>query len=341
MESKAKNSSLFVLGVAICFAVAGLSIFAERLIPGELLGASIIALFMGTIINSFFHPTWIKPALKFTSKRILKVAIILLGASLSINTIMSVGKMTFFVMIFTFAMCFGGGYFVRKLFGLNWKLSNLISAGTGICGGSAVAAIAPVIDADDKDVAFAMSSTFLFDMVMVALYPLMGKALGMTDIAYGIWAGTSVNDTASVVASGYAFSEIAGDFATMVKLTRTIAIIPTVLVFAYIGTRVKQKELKEANDGQKVNLIKIIPWFIGGFLLLAILNSVGCIPPAASGILKGTSKFLMVTALAAIGLGTSITDFKKAGLKPMFYGITIDTLVTLTALIVIWCMGLM
>ena len=341
MESNAKKRGVFILGVAICFAVAGLSIFVEKLIPGELLGASIIALFMGTIINSFFHPTWIKPALKFTSKRILKVAIILLGASLSINTIMSVGKMTFFVMIFTFAMCFGGGYFVRKIFGLNWKPSNLISAGTGICGGSAIAAIAPVIDAEDKDVAFAMSSTFIFDMVMVALYPLMGKALGMSDIAYGIWAGTSVNDTASVVASGYAFSEIAGDFATMVKLTRTIAIIPTVLVFAYIGTRIKQKELKSANNGQKVNLVKIIPWFIGGFLLLAILNSIGCIPTAASGIIKDTSKFLMVTALAAIGLGTSITDFKKAGLKPMFYGITIDTLVTLTALIVVWCMGLM
>lgn len=341
MESKTKKRWLFILGVMICFAVAGLSVAFEKLIPGELLGASIIALFMGTIINSFFHPTWIKPALKFTSKKILKGAIILLGASLSINTIMSVGKMTFFVMIFTFAMCFGGGYFIRKLFGLNWKLGNLISAGTGICGGSAIAAIAPVIDADDKDIAFAMSSTFLFDMVMIALYPLMGKALGMSDIAYGIWAGTSVNDTASVVASGYAFSEVAGDFATMVKLTRTIAIIPTVLVFAFIGTRIKQKELKEAGNGQKVNLMKIIPWFIGGFLLLAVLNSVGCIPVAASGVLKGTSKFLMVTALAAIGLGTSITDFKKAGLKPMFYGITIDTLVTLTALVVIWCMGLM
>ena len=341
MEFKTKNRGMFILGVVICFAVAGLSVFVEKLIPGELLGASIIALFMGTIINSFFHPAWIKSALKFTSKKILKVAIVLLGASLSINTIMSVGKMTFFVMIFTFAMCFGGGYFVRKLFGLNWKLSNLISAGTGICGGSAVAAIAPVIDADDKDIAFAMSSTFLFDMVMVALYPIMGKALGMSDIAYGIWAGTSVNDTASVVASGYAFSEIAGDFATMVKLTRTIAIIPTVLVFAYIGTRIKQKELKEENHGQKVNLMQIIPWFIGGFLLLAVLNSVGCIPVAVSGIMKGTSKFLMVTALAAIGLGTSITDFKKAGLKPMFYGVTIDTLVTLTALVVIWCMGLM
>ena len=340
MNPKTKERCLFLLGVAICFAVAAASVFLENIIPGGLLGGSIIALFMGTIINSFFHPDWIKPALKFTSKRILKVAIILLGASLSINTIMSVGKMTFFVMIFTFAMCFGGGYFVRKIFGLNWKLSNLISAGTGICGGSAIAAISPVIDADDKDIAFAMSSTFLFDMVMVALYPIMGKLLSLTDIAYGIWAGTSVNDTASVVASGYAFSEIAGDFATMVKLTRTIAIIPTVLVFAYIGTRIKQKELKAANKGQKVKVVKIIPWFIGGFLLLAIFNSVGFIPTALGGVMKSASKFLMVTALAAIGLSTSITDFKKAGLKPMFYGITIDTLVTLTALGVIWCMGL-
>ncbi len=335
------NRGKFILGVAVCFAVAALAVLIERLIPGDLLGASIIALFLGTMINSFFHPDWLKPALKFTSKKVLKIAIVLLGASLSVNTIMSVGKMTFFVMIFTFAMCFGGGYFIRKLFGLNWKLSNLISAGTGICGGSAVAAIAPVIDADDKDIAFAMSSTFLFDMVMVALYPIMGRLLGMSDIAFGIWAGTSVNDTASVVASGYAFSEAAGDFATMVKLTRTIAIIPTVLVFAYIGTRIKQKEMQTESGGQKVNLLKIIPWFIGGFLALAVLNGIGCIPVEVSGIIKNVSKFLMVTALAAIGLGTSITDFKKAGFAPMFYGITIDTLVTLTALVVIGCMGLL
>ena len=341
MQNKHKEQGQFALGVLICFAVAAVAVVLEELIPGGMLGASIIALFLGTILNSFFHPKWIKPALKFTSKRILKCAIILLGASLSVSTIMSVGKMTFFVMIFTFAMCFGGGYFVRKLFGLNWKLSNLISAGTGICGGSAVAAIAPVIDADDKDIAFAMSSTFLFDMVMVALYPLMGKALGMSDIAYGIWSGTSVNDTASVVAAGYAFSEAAGDFATMVKLTRTIAIIPTVLVFAWIGVRMKRKELQATGDGAKVDMKKIIPWFIGGFLILAALNSAGVIPAAVSALMKKTSKFLMVTALAAIGLNTSLTDFKKAGLAPMFYGVTIDTLVTLTALAVIWFMGLM
>lgn len=341
MQSKIKERGLFGLGLLICFSVAAASVLLEQQIPGELLGASIIALFMGTIINRFFHPEWITPALKFTSKKILKAAIILLGASLSVSTILSVGKMTFFVMIFTFAMCFGAGYFIRKPFGLNWKLSNLISAGTGICGGSAVAAIAPVIDADDRDIAFAMSSTFLFDMVMIALYPLMGKALGMSDIAYGIWSGTSVNDTASVVASGYAFSEAAGDFATMVKLTRTIAIIPTVLVFAWISVRMKKKELQTSGDGKKVNMMQIIPWFIGGFLLLAIINSVGLIPVAVSGMMKNVSKFLMVTALAAIGLNTSLTDFKKAGLRPMFYGIIIDTLVTITALAVIWCMGLL
>ncbi len=108
MKTKTKDYGMFILGIAICFAVAGLSVFVEKLIPGEVLGASIIALFMGTIINSFFHPAWMKPALRFTSKKVLKAAIILLGASLSVNTILSVGKMTFFVMIFTFAMCFGG-----------------------------------------------------------------------------------------------------------------------------------------------------------------------------------------------------------------------------------------
>ena len=340
MESTAKKRGLFILGVGICFSVAAVSVLVEHLIPGELLGAAIIALFTGTIINSFFHPKWIQPALKFTSKKILKVAIILLGASLSVNTIMSVGKMTFFVMIFTFAMCFGAGFFIRKLFGLNWKLSNLISAGTGICGGSAVAAIAPVIDADDKDVAFAMSSTFLFDMVMIALYPIMGRALGLSDIAYGIWAGTSVNDTASVVASGYAFSEIAGDFATMVKLTRTIAIIPTVLVFAFISTRMKQKELKTSSNGKKVKLVKIIPWFILGFLALTVINSFGVIPTVVSSGMKDVSKFLMVSALAAIGLNTSFKDMKKSGFAPMLHGFIISALVVVVAIAVEYFMGI-
>ena len=111
----------------------------------------------------------------------MKFAIILLGLSLNITTILHVGQMSLTVMVFTLLTCFGGGYFIGKALGLNWKLSNLISAGTGICGGSAIAAIAPTIDADDNDVAYAMSATFLFDMAMIVLFPIMGRALGMTD----------------------------------------------------------------------------------------------------------------------------------------------------------------
>ena len=191
----------------------------------HLIGASVIALFLGMIVNRFYKPNdTTKPGIRFTSKKILKFAIILLGASLNITTVLTVGKFSLTVMLFTLATCFGLGYFIGKALGLNWKTSSLINAGTGICGGSAIAAIAPVIDATDMDVAYGLSATFLFDMVMVVVFPILGRKLGLSDAAFGLWAGTAVNDTSSVVATGYAFSEAAGDFATMVKLTRTLAI---------------------------------------------------------------------------------------------------------------------
>ena len=145
-------------------------------------------------------------------------------------------------MIFTLATCFGLGSLIGRAFRLNWKTYSLINAGTGICGGSAIAAIAPVIDADDLDIAYGMSATFLFDTIMIVVFPILGRAMGLSDAAFGLWAGTAVNDTSSVVATGFAFSEAAGDFATMVKLTRTLAIIPTVLVFSAISMHLKKKE---------------------------------------------------------------------------------------------------
>ncbi len=235
-------------GVAVSLAIAVVAGFVEGVLPIHLIGASVIALFIGMIFNSFFDIAIFKPGLKFTSKKILKFAIILLGTSLSIQTILSVGTLSLAVMFFTLLTCFGGGYFIGKALGLDWKLSNLISAGTGICGGSAIAAIAPVIDAEDKDIAYAMSATFIFDMIMIVAFPFMGHLLGLNDMAYGLWAGTAVNDTSSVVAASYAYSEAAGDFATMVKLTRTLTIIPTVLVFAYINMRIKYKEQVRCAD---------------------------------------------------------------------------------------------
>ncbi|MBQ7088369.1 MAG: putative sulfate exporter family transporter, partial [Clostridia bacterium] len=171
-------------GLVLSVVIAFVAVWVENLLPIHLIGGAVIAMFLGMFINHFVGQNkWLAPGLKFTSKKVLKFAIILLGLSLNINTILNVGKMSLLVMIFTLATCFGGGYFIGKALGLNWKLSNLISAGTGICGGSAIAAIAPTIDAEDSDVAYAMSATFLFDMAMIVLFPIMGRALGMTDQA--------------------------------------------------------------------------------------------------------------------------------------------------------------
>ena len=333
-------------GIILSVGVALLACWLESLLPIHLIGSAVIAMFIGMVLNHFLRNTKVfASGLKFTSKKILKFAIILLGLSLNITTILNVGKMSLTVMIFTLLTCFGGGYFIGKALGLNWKLSNLISAGTGICGGSAIAAIAPTIDADDNDVAYAMSATFLFDMAMIVLFPIMGQAMGMTDQAFGIWAGTAVNDTSSVVATGYAFSEGAGDFATMVKLTRTLAIIPTVITFAFVQLRLKRKEaLANSQNGSKLkanfSIAKIFPWFILGFLAMSIVASVFPIPAAVVSGTKSASKFLMVCALAAIGLNTSFSSMKKAGIRPMIHGFIISALVVVVALLVEMAMGI-
>lgn len=340
MESVKKVGRL-IPGFALALVIAAVSKFLESLMPIHLIGASVIALFIGMIVHSVRTPSefW-KAGIKFTSKKVLKFAIILLGAGLNIKVILSVGRMSLCVMLFTLLTCFGGGYLVGRALKINWKLSNLISAGTGICGGSAIAAIAPVIDAEDSDIAYAMSATFLFDMAMIVLFPIMGHALGLSDEAYGLWAGTAVNDTSSVVAAGYAFSETAGDFATMVKLTRTLAIIPTVIVFALIAAHLKRKETSEKDVKASFRLTKIIPWFILGFLAMAGLGSLGVISPSVAAILKDISKFLMITALAAVGLNTSFKDMKKSGAAPMLHGFIISALVVVVAIAVEYGMGL-
>lgn len=345
MTNKVKSYVNLLPGFGLALIIAAVAKWLESLLPIHIIGASVIALFIGMIINNFWKPSkLIAGGLKFTSKKVLKFAIILLGASLSIGTILEVGKMSLVVMCFTLLTCFGGGYFVGKALGLNWKLSNLISAGTGICGGSAIAAIAPVIDAEDTDIAYAMSATFLFDMAMIVLFPIMGRAMGLSDMAYGLWAGTAVNDTSSVVAAGYAYSEAAGDFATMVKLTRTLSIIPTVIIFALISVNLKRKATLAQGSSEEiktnVKFTKLFPWFILGFLALALVNSFGVIPEAVSVGAKSLSKFLMVSALAAIGLNTSFKDMKKSGIQPMIHGFIISAAVVVVAIAVEYFMGL-
>lgn len=329
-------------GFLIATIIAFIAKWLESLLPIHLIGSSVIALFIGMGINQIKKPSaLIKSGLSFTSKKILKFAIILLGASLSIGTILHIGKLSLTVMVFTLLTCFGGGHFIGKWLGLDWKLSNLISAGTGICGGSAIAAIAPVIEAEDSDIAYAMSATFLFDMAMIVLFPVMGRMLGLSDMAYGLWAGTAVNDTSSVVAAGYAFSEAAGDFATMVKLTRTLSIIPTVVAFSLIHLHLKQKATpNETFEKKNAKITNLLPWFIVGFIALSIINTFGFIPVNISVALKTTSKFLMVAALAAIGLNTDFKEMQKSGFQPMIHGFIISALVVIVAITVEYAIGI-
>lgn len=340
-----KKYFTYLPGIFIAILIAICARWIESMIPIHLIGDSVIALFFGMAINQIKKPNiMIQSGLKFTSKKILKFSIILLGASLSIGTILNVGRMSLAVMVFTLLTCFGGGYFIGKWLGLDWKLSNMISAGTGICGGSAIAAMAPVINAEDKDVAYAMSATFIFDMAMVILFPLLGHAMGLSDIAYGLWTGTAVNDTSSVVAAGYAYSEAAGDFATMVKLTRTLSIIPTVLIFSLINVKLNIKS--ETTSGitnipqSKVKITSLFPWFILAFVGMSLINSVGLIPVTVSAGMKNISKFLMVSALAAIGMNTDFQEMKKSGINPMIHGLIISTLVVIVAITIIYIIGL-
>lgn len=315
---------------------AVLAIAANRIaaiIPGHLISGSVFALLLGMILNpaAVRFPAF-SPGVKLVSKQILRLAIILMGLTLSFSQVLEVGRYSLFVMFFTLISAFGGGYLLGRLFHMNWKLSSLISAGTGICGGSAIAAIAPTIHAKDSDIAYAISATFLFDIVMVVLFPIAGRYFHMSDMGFGLWAGTAVNDTSSVVAAGYAFSDAAGAYSVIVKLTRTLSIVPIVLIFSLIFARTERiARHKGDRKAEKVNIRKIFPFFILLFLLMVSVKSTGIVSAEISGSVSILSKFCMVMALGAIGLKTNFKEMARSGAAPMLHGFLISALVVLVS----------
>lgn len=328
----------YAAGVGLTFLLAVVSNQMSAMIPNSIIGGSVFALLLGMLLNPLIsqYPIF-KAGIQFVSKRVLKFSIILLGLTLSFTQVVNVGKYSLIVMVFTLLTAFGGGHLLGKLFNMNWKLSSLISAGTGICGGSAIAAVAPTIEAKDRDVAYAISTTFIFDIVMVVLFPLAGVYFGMSDLGYGLWAGTAVNDTSSVVAAGYAFSDAAGAYAVIVKLTRTLSIVPVVLIYSVISARVKRKELQESGETverEKVSIRKIFPFFILLFLVMVAIKSTGLVSDSFSGMTNTISKFLMVMALGSIGLKTNFSEVAKSGFKPMLHGFVISSLVVVVSFVV-------
>lgn len=332
---KLKNYNLYC-GIVLTILLAVLSQYVSTFIPYHLISAGVFAMLIGMCLHPICKKiSGLQSGFTFVSKKILRFSIILMGVSLSFGQVVEVGKFSLFVMTFTLITAFGGGYLIGKLFKMNWKLSGLISAGTGICGGSAIAAISPVIEAEDSDVAYAISATFIFDILMVILFPILGHAFGMTDLGYGLWAGTAVNDTSSVVAAGYAFSDAAGNYAVIVKLTRTLSIIPVVLIFSLVNERLNRKKMLATGAAstapKTIDFKKIFPWFILLFLAMVAINSIGLIPQTLGSSLSQLSKFLMVMALGAIGLNTDFKKVAKSGFLPMLHGFIISALVVIVA----------
>ncbi len=313
-------------GILIALVIAVLAYSLGRLIP--VVGGPVFGITLGILTTSVWKlPAVAQKGIKFTSKYILQLAVVLLGFDINAASVIRVGQQSLLVIFLTLSAAFLTAFFVGRLLQINKKLNILIGVGTAICGGSAIAAASSAINAEDQDISYSISTIFLFNVIAVFLFPLVGHLLRLSDTGFGMWAGTAINDTSSVVAAAFSFSNAAGNFATVVKLTRSLMIVPVTLVLAYLTSRDHQ-------NTQNFNFAKVFPWFVLGFLAAAVINSTGLVPTGITGSLAFTGKFLIIMAMAAIGMNTSIQAFVKAGPKALILGAATWLVVLLSSLAV-------
>nr|WP_315019746.1 YeiH family protein [uncultured Aminipila sp.] len=306
-------------GILLCIAIAVPSWFLGKYLP--IIGGPVFSILIGMIITLFFKSKDnFQAGINFTSKKILQYAVILLGFGLNLSVILSTGKQSLPIIITTISTSLIIAFLLHKMMNISSKISTLIGVGSSICGGSAIAATAPVIDADDDEVAQSISVIFLFNVIAALIFPTLGTILGMSTEGFGLFAGTAINDTSSVTAAATAWDGIhkgsnALDIATIVKLTRTLAIIPITLTLAFFRTR-KEKALNS-----KVNIKKIFPFFIIYFLFASVITTIFNLSPEMTEPIKELSKFFIIMAMSAIGLNTNIVKLIKNGGKPIFMGL--------------------
>ncbi|CDF59143.1 YeiH family protein [Thermobrachium celere] len=319
-------------GITLCFILATISYKLGKVFP--IVGGPVFGIILGIIINNTIgKPKNTQEGIKFTSKKILQWAIIVLGAGLNIKQIYQTGLESLSVTIVTLIVAFATAFIFGKLLNIPYKLKSLIGVGTAICGGSAIAAISPIIEADEMEVAYSISTIFLFNVIAVLIFPPLGHILGFDDKAFGLWAGTAINDTSSVVAAGYIYSNTAGAYATIVKLTRTTMIIPISLIFAIITSLQKKKDSKQ-NNSVNYSFNKIFPWFIIWFLVASILNTIGLFPKETISYINSVGKFMIIMALSAVGLSTDFKKILKTGIKPLLLGLIVWFAVAVSSIIV-------
>lgn len=328
-------------GLGLAAGIAVVATVIGRFVP--VLGGAVPGIVLGVLVAIVFRPgDRLAPGIRFASRFVLQLAVVLLGTQLSIAEVGRVGLESLPVMLGTLAACLGGAWLFGRLLGVVGDLRTLIGVGTGVCGASAIAATAPVVGAISLDVAYAVSTIFLFNIAAVIIFPVIGHLLGMSQQAFGLFAGTAVNDTSSVVAAATTFGSAAGQHAIVVKLARSLMIIPICIGLAALTARRPRTAVQQAAPS-KPNLIgqltRWIPWFLVGFVVMAVINSVGLIPAVAHPTFSSASSFMITIALSAIGLSTDLRALRRAGVRPLLLGALLWLTVSLTSLGLQWLTG--
>lgn len=302
-------------GLLLSLLLAVLAFALGRALP--LIGGAVLGIALGLVVrNALVLPASTTPGIRFSGKYLLQAAVVLLGFGLDLGLVVRTGLSSLTVTLATLAVAFLSAWGLARLLKVPHVLGTLIGVGTAICGGSAIAAVAPILRADEHDTALAMSTIFLFNLLAVLLFPPLGHLLGLSDAGFGLWAGTAINDTSSVVAAGYHYSRAAGDIATVVKLARATLIIPICLVLA--GWQLWRAHGRAEGH---IALRGIIPWFIVGFLIASTLRSAGLVPEGLLTPLHLAAQFLIVLALTAIGLSADLRRMAATGARPLLLGL--------------------
>jgi len=325
-------------GVLVIAVIAAVATFLGQFMPA--VGAVLPALVIGVVAASIRRPSGrLQPGIVFASKMLLQVAVVLLGLRLSVGDVYSVGRQSLPVLLGTLTACLIAAPLVGRLLKVDRVVRTLIGVGTGVCGLSAIAAVAPILGAASVELATAVSTIFLFNVTAVAVFPLIGHALNMDPATFGLFAGTAVNDTSSVVAAASVFSAAALSTAVVVKLVRTLAIVPISIGLSVMESRREAKHNPQPMTAGRV--VRMVPWFIAGFLVLVVLNSVVHVPPSVHDSVTALTNFLIAMALAGIGLSTDLQAMRRAGWRPLALGAILWIVVSATALAIMWATGAM
>lgn len=313
-------------GLLLCLVIALPCLFLGKRFP--VIGGPVFAILAGMILTLFLKDkTKLQGGITFTSKKILQYAVILLGFGLNLSEIAKVGMQSLPIIISTITTSLVVAFLLHKLMKMPSNISTLVGVGSSICGGSAIAATAPVIEADDEEIAQSISVIFLFNVIAALVFPSLGAAIGLSNEGFGLFAGTAVNDTSSVTAAASAWDGMhpgsnALDTATIVKLTRTLAIIPITLALAFWRTAKRKKTGKEGDNTFSIK--KVFPFFILFFVLASVITTVSVMAGVDVSFFKPfkeLSKFFIIMAMAAIGLNTNIVKLVKTGGKPILMGL--------------------